>query len=278
MSLAAISADALGLGLRPAFYADLRAGCGVDFFEAIAENYLGPAALPRHHLRRAREVAPVVLHGVGLDLLGADPLDIGRLRALRALAEGLDAPCVTDHLCWTTSRGRRSHDLLPAPWTPAVVRYAVDRVRRVQDALGRPFGVENLAAMLATTDDVAREADVLAEIVERTGCGVLLDLNNLVVAARNLGGDPRALIDALRPGDVLYAHVAGQREPDRGPVVDTHDAPVREEVWALYAVAWARLGPFPTVLEWDADVPPLAACVEEVGAARRWRAANRRRG
>jgi uncharacterized protein (UPF0276 family) len=259
--------DGLGLGLRAVHYPDLASRPPVAFFEALAENYLGDAALPRHHLRRAREVAPIALHGVGLDLLGADPLDRDHLRRLRALADELDAACVSDHLCWTARGGWRSHDLLPAPLTAATLRWAIDRVAQVQDALQRPFGVENLAAMLGTTWDTLEEAELLAALVEATGCGLILDVNNVYVAAHNQGLDADAFFAALDPASILYAHLAGHQRPAGGPIVDTHDAPVRDEVWALYTRAWARLGPFPTLVEWDADIPPLARCLEEVQRA-----------
>jgi uncharacterized protein (UPF0276 family) len=259
--------DGLGLGLRAIHYPDLARRPSVAFFEALAENYLGDAALPRHHLRRAREVAPIALHGVGLDLLGADPLDRDHLRRLRALADELDAVCVSDHLCWTARGGWRSHDLLPAPLTLGTLRWAIDRVSQVQDALQRPFGVENLAAMLGTTHDALEEADLLAALVEATGCGLILDVNNVYVAAHNQGLDADAFFAALEPASILYAHLAGHQRPAGGPIVDTHDAPVRDEVWALYASAWARLGPFPTLVEWDADIPPFARCLEEVQRA-----------
>jgi uncharacterized protein (UPF0276 family) len=259
--------EGVGVGLRAAHYAALGPEAGVDLFEAIADNYLGPAALPLHHLDRARALAPVLLHGVGLNLLGPEPLDRDHLRRLRALADRVDTPYITDHLCWTGAGGRCSHDLLPAPLTEEVLRYAVDRVQQVQDALGRPFGVENLAAMLATTADALSEWEFLTALLAEAGCGLLLDVNNLYVAGRNQGYDPRAALAKLHPRQVLYVHVAGHQEPARGPIVDTHDAPVRAEVWALYAEAWERLGPFPTVLEWDAHIPPYDDCVAEARRA-----------
>ena len=261
--------EGVGVGLRAAHYAALgaRQEAGVDLFEAIADNYLGPAALPLHHLDRARALAPVILHGVGLNLLGPEPLDRDHLRRLRTLADRVGAPYITDHLCWTGAGGRCSHDLLPAPLTEEVLRYAVDRVQQVQDALDRPFGVENLAAMLATTADALSEWEFLTALLAEAGCGLLLDVNNLYVAGRNQGYDPRAALAQLHPRQVLYVHVAGHQEPARGPIVDTHDAPVRAEVWALYAEAWERLGPFPTVLEWDAHIPPYEDCVAEARRA-----------
>lgn len=251
-----------------------RSDLGVGFLEAIAENFLGDGALPRHHLRRARERVPVVLHGVGLDLLGPDPLDRDHLRRLRTLADELDAPWVTDHLCWTGAGGRRSHDLLPAPRTSGLLRYAVERVRVVQDALERPFGVENLAAMFDTTWDALSEWDFFAEVVALSGCGVLLDVNNVFVAAHNQGTDPHAFFAAVPRERILYVHLAGHAPADGTPIVDTHDAPVRDEVWALYAQVWETHGPFPTLVEWDASIPSYDRCLAEVQRAARERGAT----
>lgn len=266
-----IGRDALGLGLRVPHYAELwgRPSPGVDFFEVISENFLGDSAPARANLRRAVERAPVVLHGVGLNLLGPDPLDRGYLRALRRLADEVDAPWVTDHLCWTGARGRLSHDLLPAPMTLATARYAAERARVVQDVLERPFGLENLSSLIALHGDALGEAEFYADVVGRAGVWFMLDVNNIVVSARNHGLDPHAYLDAIDGRRVLQVHVAGHRALPSGPVVDTHDEPVPDEVWALYARAWAQLGPFPTLLEWDDKLPSYEACVAEVGEARR---------
>lgn len=262
--------DGLGLGLRTAHYGALwsREDAGVDFFEAVTENYLGGAPLPRRHLARARELAPVVLHGVGLNLLGPAPLDRDYLRRLRSLARELDAPVVSDHLCWTGMPGQGFHDLLPVPCTRAVADFAVARLSEVQDALGRPFAVEPLAAMLGLVEDDDRWA-FLIDVVERAGCGLILDVNNVWVMAQNLGLDPMALVAMVEPSRVAYVHVAGHQRPARGPIVDTHDQPVCAEVWDLYGAVWARLGPFPTLLERDADVPKYETLLEELALARR---------
>ena len=265
-----IAADALGLGLRVPHYAALwsRPTPGVDFFEVISENFLGPSAPARANLRRAAERAPVVLHGVGLNLLGSDPLDRDYLRALRRLADEVDAPWVTDHLCWTSAHGRLSHDLLPAPMNAATARYAAERARIVQDILERPFGLENLSSVVALRDDPLGEAEFYAEVVGRAGVWFMLDVNNIVVSARNHGLDPHAYLDAIDGDRILQVHVAGHRVLPTGPVVDTHDEPVPDEVWALYARAWSQLGPFPTLLEWDDKIPAYDLCVAEVGKAR----------
>lgn len=268
------AADAIGLGLRPSFYADLRRGvpAGIGCFELIVENLLGGAVGPMAHAEAVAAQVPVVLHGVGLDLLGDETPERGRLRRIDALARQLGAAWFTDHLCFVGADGWRSHDLLPVPRTWDVVRFAVERIRRVQGELGIPFGIEPLAATLACAEDELPAWAFFAEIVHRSGCGALLELHNAQVVAQNFGEPPDAWIDALDRGQVLQAHVAGAVVPSAGPVVDTHDAPVPDAVWALHERAWARLGPFPVVLEWDADVPPLADCAAVAGRARAHRA------
>jgi uncharacterized protein (UPF0276 family) len=237
----------------------------------ILENFLGPCAPAQRTLLRARELAPVVLHGVSLSLLGPDPLDWEHLRAVKALADRLDSPYVTDHLCWSSAHGQFTHDLLPVPMTPALARYAARRARQVQDFLERPFGLENLSAMVALEGSVVPEWAFWRDVVEEAGCGYLLDVNNVYVSSVNTGVSAQDTLSALDPARILQVHVAGHRRVAGGPIVDTHDRPVPPEVWALYRRAWQRLGPFPTLLEWDADLPPYEEALAELEQARRVR-------
>ncbi len=262
--------DGLGLGLRLTHLRALEAHDrpAVDFFEALVDNHLGSAPALRRLLERARELAPVVLHAVGMDVVGPDPLDRAYLAAIREVAVAVGAPCVSDHLCFSRSRGRATHDLLPFPRNRASLRRAVDRIRAIQDAIGCPFGVENLAAMAGATGDAAGGWEFVAEVIDRADCGLILDVNNAEVERLNGGASIDAALSVIDPRRVLYAHLAGQRPPVRGPWVDTHDAPVRDEVWDAYARAWAALGPFPTLLEWDAEIPSYARCIDEVALAR----------
>jgi uncharacterized protein (UPF0276 family) len=249
-----------------------RADAGVDFFEVILENFLGPCAPAQRNLLRARELAPIVLHGVSLSLLGPGPLDREHLRQIKALADRLDAPYVTDHLCWSSAHGQFTHDLLPVPMTPALARYGARRAREVQDFLERPFGLENLSAMASLAGSSQPEWAFWRDVVEEAGCGYLLDVNNVYVSSVNTGTPAGEYLDALDPAKILQVHVAGHRRVEGGPIVDTHDRPVPAEVWALYRRAWQQLGPFPTLLEWDAELPPYEEALAELAQARHARA------
>jgi len=264
-----IPRDTLGLALRPRHYPDFFARpTAVDYVEVISENFLGPAPLPRERLLRARAKGPVVLHGVGLNLLGHAPLDEAYLDALCRLADLIDAPFVTDHLCWTGAHGLSHHDLLPVPFVPELVALAAERAAYVQRRLGRPFGVENLSSYVDFTRSTMTEWEFVAAVVREADCGLLLDVNNVFVSSRNHGFDPLDYLRAMDFSRVLQVHVAGHsREPD-GTLVDTHDHPVTDDVWALYARAWELGGPFPTLLEWDEKIPPLDEVLAVLARAR----------
>lgn len=265
---AALPRDALGVGLRPPHLREAIDGRpDVGYFEVISENFLGPAALPRRNLLRVRERYPVVLHGVGLNLLGHEPLDGAYLDALAALADAIDAPFVTDHLCWSGAHGRRYHDLLPAPYTEDLVAYAAARAAAVQTRLGRPFGLENLSSYAAFRASTMTEWEFYAEVVRRAGCWFMLDVNNVYVSSRNHGFDPLTYLRAIDYARVLQVHLAGHQTLDDGTLLDTHDRPVRDEVWALYAEAWRLGGPFPTLLERDDAMPPLPELLAELRRA-----------
>lgn len=266
---AVIPRDAVGLGMRPPLYPALRAPlAGVDYCEAISENFLGPAAPPRWHLDAIRAQRPVVLHGVGMNLLGHEDLDERYLDTLGALAEAIDAPFVSDHLCWSASGGRRHHDLLPTPYTPALVDLAAERAAYVQSRLGRPFAIENLSSYVTFDASTMPEHEFYAAVVAQSGCHALLDINNVYVSSRNHGFDARAYLDAIDYARVLEVHLAGHTVLDDGLVLDTHDRPVCDDVWSLYAHAWRRGGPFPTMLERDDAIPEVEALVDELRRAR----------
>jgi len=264
-----IARDALGLGLRLPHHAQLVTDWPeVGFFEAISENFLGPAPGPRRRLEQIRSRYPVVLHGVGLNLLGHAPLDEAYLDALCRLADAVDAPFVTDHLCWTGAHGVSHHDLLPTPFVPELVEWAAERAAYVQARLGRPFGLENLSSYVTFEESTLTEWDFYAEVIQRAGCGALLDLNNLYVSSQNHGFDPDAYLSAIDFSRVLQVHLAGHTLRADGLFLDTHDHPVAPPVWALYARAWKLGGPFPTLLEWDARIPPLPEVLSELDRAR----------
>lgn len=256
-----------GLGLRVPHYAHILEHLpGVDFFEVISENFMDADGLPRYHLDRVAERYPVVLHGVCLSLGSTDPLDFEYLRKLKALARRVKAPWFTDHLCWTRHGGRHHHDLYPLPYTEAVLRYVAERARIVQDYVELPFGIENLSAVVEAKGEMA-EWEFYRGVVERAGCGMLLDVNNVYVSSRNQGFDPRAYLRGLDMARVLQMHLAGHT--DLGThVLDTHDRPVREEVGELFREAYAACGGAPVLLERDDGIPPFPELHAELAGLR----------
>lgn len=265
-----------GLGLRTEHYADFRAApaarLGVDWLEVISENYLVPGGKPLAHLDAIRRDCPMVMHGVSLSIGSVDPLDRGYLRDLKALARRIEPAWISDHLCWTGVDHHHLHDLLPLPYTEAALRHVTDRVLQVQDALGRRLLLENVSSYVAWAADEMSEWQFIAELARRADCDLLLDVNNVYVSAVNHGFDPRQFIDAMPAHRVRQIHLAGHETTDDG-LVDTHDHPVCEAVWALYRHTITRLGPVPTMIERDDDIPPLAELVAELDRARREAAA-----
>jgi len=252
-----------GIGLRAEHYADvLAAPPPVDWFEVISDNFMVPGGNPRRVLRAVRERWPIVLHGVSLSLGATDPLDARYLDELAALAREVEPAIVSDHLCWGSHGGAYAHDLLPLPFTEEALAHVVERVLRVQDRLKRRILVENVSSYVAFTQSTMAEHEFLAALAERADCGLLLDVNNVFVSAHNHGFDARAFIDAIPRGRVGQFHLAGHSQLGE-LLLDTHDHPVRDEVWALYRHAVARFGAVPTLIEWDDKLPALARVVEE---------------
>ena len=268
-----------GIGLRKEHHDRVLAERpGIPFFEVISENFMVAGGRPANVLERVRRDYPVALHGVSMNLGSADPLDTLYLARLKALADRVDPAVVSDHLCWTSLAGQNSHDLLPLPFTEDAVRHVAGKIRRAQDVLGRRLLVENVSAYVSFRSSEMSEAEFLTAVVREADCHLLLDVNNLWVNGKNQGFDA---FDALRviPKDrVQQFHIAGH--DDLGDVaIDTHDRPVRDEVWALYRQAVRRFGPQPTVLEWDANIPDLEVLLAEAGLAsvvqRSWSAPER---
>jgi uncharacterized protein len=267
-----LPADALGLGLRTTHYREILSRWPeIDYFEIISENFLGDAWLPRYHLERIQERYPIVLHGVGLNLLGPDPPSNEYLDGVAGLAERVDAPFVSDHLCWTGGRGLTHHDLLPVPHARELVDIAAERAAAVQRHLGRPFGLENLSSYVEFERSNLTEWEFYTSVVERAGCWFMLDINNVYVSSQNHGFTPEDYLRAVNASRILQVHVAGHTREPSGTIVDTHDHPVAEEVWRLYGATFSEQ-PFPTLLEWDDAIPPLDAALAELQKARTWRA------
>ncbi|KQV99665.1 DUF692 domain-containing protein [Rhizobacter sp. Root1221] len=262
-----------GLGLRPAHYRDfLDTRPRVDWLEVISENHMVPGGKPLFHLDRIRRDFPVVMHGVSLSIGGTDPLDRTYLAGLKALAARVEPAWVSDHLCWTGVSGRNLHDLLPVPMTEEALDHLVPRVHQVQDTLGRKLVLENVSSYVRFDGDEMPEWEFVPALLQRTGCDLLLDVNNVYVSSRNHGFDPVRWLDAVPRDRVRQIHLAGH--DDQGDVViDTHDRPVCDAVWALYAHAVHRFGDVPAMIERDDHIPPLGELIAELDIARRIAAA-----
>lgn len=259
---------AMGLGLRHAHLGHVVDDAPeVDFFEVISENFLGSQGRPRYLLDQVAERYPIVLHGVSMSIAGVDALDAAYLRDLRALADGVGARWVSDHLCWTGVGGLNAHDLLPVPFDEETLAHVARRVRTVQDVLERPLVLENPSRYLGFRRSTMTEGEFLARLADEAGCGLLLDVNNAYVSGVNNDLDPAELVRQVPADRVVEIHVAGHRDVGTH-LVDSHDGPVARPVWDLYRLAVSRLGPVPTVLEWDDRLPPFAALVDELGHAR----------
>jgi uncharacterized protein (UPF0276 family) len=256
-----------GIGLRSKHYGRfLEERPCVGWIEAISENFIGVGGRPLAVLEKVRRDFPVVLHGVSLSIGSVDPLDARYLSGLRALADRIEPAYVSDHLCWGTHRGRYLHDLLPLPYTEEAIAHVASRIQRVQDALGRQILLENVSSYVAFRGSTMTEWEFLARVAERADCGIVLDVNNVYVSARNHGFDPREYLANVPANRVGQFHLAGHS--DRGTYLfDTHDAPVADVVWDLYADAVRRFGRVPALVEWDDHVPELERVIEESRAA-----------
>lgn len=260
-----------GIGLRAEHHAEfVETRPAVGFFEVHTENYFGRGGKPLHFLQRARRDHPLSLHGVGLSIGSVDPLSSRYLARLRELIDLLEPALVSDHLCWTSVGGVHANDLLPLPLTEEALDHVVDRVEQVQDRLGRRILLENVSSYVEYADAAMPEPQFLAEVARRSGCGILLDVNNIYVAGRNHGFDPGAYMRALPRGIVHEIHLAGHvcNRFDGGELlIDTHSRPVADAVWTLYRAALKRFGPVPTLIEWDAELPPLKTLLIEAYTA-----------
>jgi len=255
------------VGFRPLLYRELLADPsppGVDYVEAISENFFRPSGPPRRNLDKAKTRFPVVLHGVGLNLLGAGPLDEKYLDRLCRLVEAVDPPFVSDHLCWSGAHGAVHHDLLPTPFTSDLVSYAAERAARVQERLGRPFGLENLSSYVSFRASTMTEWEFYTAVVREAGCWFMFDVNNVYVSSQNHGFDPLDYLRAIDYSRVLQVHMAGHERLPEGLIIDTHDRAAPDAVLALYREAWEMGGPFPTLFEWDASIPPLSVVLREI--------------
>ena len=261
-----------GVGLKAEHYRTIVETLpDVGFFEVHAENYMGAGGPPHRYLSAIRERYPLSLHGVGLSI-GADrPLDEDHLQRLKRLIERYRPGLFSEHLAWSSHDSSFLNDLLPVPYTAETLTRVIEHIDQVQNALLRQMLLENPSTYLAFAESTYSEIDFIAEVVRRTGCGLLLDVNNVYVASTNQEWDPIAYIEAYPLAHVQEIHIAGYtREADdkgRPLLIDTHNRPVEEIVWSLYAHAVTLIGPVPTLIEWDADVPDWPTLKREADRA-----------
>jgi uncharacterized protein (UPF0276 family) len=257
-----------GLGLRPPHYGDaLEGDVRVDFFEVISENFMVDGGKPRDVLRRVRERYPIALHGVSMSIGSADGLDEAYLRRLRTLIGEVEPLFVSDHLCWSRLEGFSSHDLLPLPYTEEALDVVCANVHAAQEKLGRTLLIENPSSYLTFAESSMSEWEFLAAMCARTGCELLLDVNNIYVSARNHGFDPVAYVEGVPMQRVRQIHLAGHSQ-GKELLIDTHDSPVAAEVWELYERTLARAGDVATMIERDDAIPPMHELLGELAIAR----------
>ena len=263
-----------GIGLRAPHYAQILAERpALGFLEVHAENFFGAGGQPLAWLDRFRADYAISVHGVGLSLGSVDPLDRAHLARLAELARRVDPFLVSEHLCWSSFGQRHSNDLLPLPYTEEALDHVVARIEAVQDRLQRTLLVENISTYVQHPRAAMTEWEFLGEAARRSGCRVLLDVNNVWVNAVNHGFDPRGYIEAIDPAHVSQFHLAGFEATPAG-LVDTHGTAVSEDVWRLYEHALGHVGPRPTLIERDTDIPALDVLLAEAARAERLAAAT----
>ena len=258
-----------GLGLRKEHHADILGREQLlDFVEIISENFMACGGQPLRTLDAVRERHPVAMHGVSLSLGSAHGLNPHYLAELKALAQRVDPLWVSDHLCWTGTATFNSHDLLPLPYTDEALDICAANVARAQDMLERPLLIENPSSYLSFAENSYSEWEFLAALAERTGCYLLLDINNIYVSSVNHRFDPHAFIAGIPADRVRQMHLAGHSQGPQGMLIDTHDTPVCAEVWELYQAAVGRFGAGATMIERDDAIPPLSELLAELAQAR----------
>jgi uncharacterized protein len=266
-----ISGLRAGIGLRAIHHKEILArGPSVGWFEAHTENYFGRGSAPGNVLERIRAEYPVSLHGVGLSIGSTDPFDLTHLAEVARLVRDIEPMLVSEHLSWGSVGGRFTNDLLPLPYTEEALHHLIARVGQMQDFLGRQILIENVSSYLRFSGSQMNEWEFLTGLAQASGCGILLDVNNVYVNAMNHGFDPHVFLNHIPRRAVGEMHLAGHSIRSvcgREILIDTHSAPVCDQVWALYSAAVSRFGPTPTLIEWDTDIPTLDVLVEEAHKA-----------
>lgn len=254
----------LGVGLRSVHFPYiLGTWPDVDWFEIISENFMDSRGRPRYVLDQIAERYPVVMHGVSMSIGSTDPLDVEYLRKLKRLAEEIGAVWISDHICWTGVAGINAHDLLPIPFNEDTLAHVAARVRRVQEVLERPLILENPSSYITFANSTLSEWEFITRLTEETGCGLLLDVNNVYVSSKNHDLDPVEFLKSLPHERVAQFHLAGHTNCQTH-LIDTHDGPVIDPVWELFRLAHELTGGVSTLLEWDAEIPPFEKMHAEV--------------
>jgi hypothetical protein len=264
----------LGVGLRSVHFSHiLQHRPAVDWFEVISENFIDSGGRPRYVLQQIAERYPVVMHGVSLSIGSTDPVNFDYLAKLKRLAGEVNARWISDHLCWTGVLGMNTHDLLPVPFNEETLRHVCHRVHTVQDFLERPLVLENPSSYVTFAASTMPEWEFLSRVAEQTGCGLLLDVNNVYVSSVNHDFDPVEYISNLPHQRIVQMHLAGHT-PCRTHLIDTHDNHVIDPVWELYRLAHEKTGGVASLLEWDAKIPPFPIVHAEVLKARQYMVAE----
>lgn len=258
-----------GLGLRtPHYQTILDTHPPVDWFEIITENYLVPGGKPHYYLAQIKERYPIVMHGVSLSIGSCDPIDFNYLQQVKDLAKHVNAHWISDHLCWTGAHGTSLHDLLPLPYTQETIDHVVSRIKQVQNFLERPLLIENVSSYITYTSSTLTEWDFYKTIVEEANSLMLLDINNIYVSSFNHNFNPMDYLKGIPKNRVQQFHLAGHlNEGDY--IIDTHDHDVIQPVWDLYVEAVKRFGQVSTMIERDANIPPLEIVLKELEQAKK---------
>lgn len=263
-----VPALGFGLGLRTRHYAEFLAGPQpVDWLEIISENYMVQGGKPLAMLDRIRQDYPIVMHGVSMSLGAMQPLDMDYLESLKAFAQRVEPAWISDHLCWTGVQGKNLHDLMPLPYTEEALKHVVGQIRQVQDVLERRFVVENVSSYISYADSTMSEWEFLHAVAEEADCLLLLDVNNVYVSSVNHGFDALEYLNGIPAQRVQQMHLAGHSR-QQNIIIDTHDAPICDEVFDLYAHACRRFGVVSSMVERDDDIPPLPELLEELQRVR----------
>ncbi len=276
-NLSALPARA-GVGFKPEHFREILAAAQpIGFFEVHAENYMGAGGPPHAQLAALRDHYPLSLHGVGLSIGSMQPLDRAHLARLKRLCDRYEPASFSEHLAWSSHDGIYFNDLLPLPYTPETLARVAEHVDSLQEALGRPMLLENPSGYVSLAESTIAEVEFLAELSRRTGCGLLLDVNNVFVSCTNFGGSPRDYLDAFPLDRVQEIHLGGHH-PDAADaplLIDAHASAVAGPVWELYQYVLARTGPVPTLIEWDNDIPGWPTLRDEALTAERLLIATR---